>query len=156
MLLLGSPLFAFLSEKTQSIIDNKEYRIDSKMILKDVLRAFIQTFRNILWQLVYLIALFILTIIPVFGWLSPLFYLFIDGYYTGFSMLDYTNERNHLNRSASADLINNHRGLAIGNGLVFYIVHAIPVVGAIFAPGYAIVAATLSIHHAKENDVILT
>jgi CysZ protein len=80
--------------------------------------------------------------------------MFIDCFYMGFSMLDYSCERNKLSSSASIDLIGHHRGLAIGNGMVFYMFHAIPFLGWMLAPSYAVIAATLSMHKAKENKLI--
>jgi CysZ protein len=65
-------------------------------------------------------------------------------------MLDYTNERKHLSASESIDLINRHKGLAIGNGIVFYLIHILPVIGWVFAPGYAVVAATLSLQDQRQ------
>jgi CysZ protein len=64
-------------------------------------------------------------------------------------MLDYTNERKGLSSSRSIDFINVHKGLAIGNGMVFYLMHALPVIGWVFAPGYAVIAATLSLQPGK-------
>jgi CysZ protein len=69
----------------------------------------------------------------------------------GFSMLDYTNERKGLSSAESIHFINRHKGLAIGNGMVFYCMHLIPVVGWILAPGYAVIAATLSMQEKKLN-----
>jgi CysZ protein len=42
-----------------------------------------------------------------------------------------------------------HKGLAIGNGLVFYLMHGIIIVGWVLAPAYAVVAATISMHETK-------
>ena len=42
--------------------------------------------------------------------------------------------------------IGNHKGLAIGNGLVFYLIHLLPIVGWVLAPAYAVIAATMSMH----------
>jgi CysZ protein len=153
MLMLNAPIFAYLSEKTQSILDGSNFKLHPAQLIKDVQRSIIQSMRNIAWQLIYLVALFILAAVPFAGWITPMIFVFIDCYYTGFSMIDYTNERDALSRSASIDLINHHRGLAIGNGMSFYLFHAVPL-GVLFAPGYAVVAATISIHQAKENDVI--
>ena len=49
----------------------------------------------------------------------------------------------------SIDFITGHKGLAIGNGMVFFMMHAVLVVGWILAPGYAVVAATLSLQESK-------
>ena len=70
-------------------------------------------------------------------------------------MLDYGFERNNISQSASTELITHHRGLAIGNGMIFYLLHIIPIAGWIFAPGYAIIAATLSIHRAEKEKIIV-
>jgi CysZ protein len=48
--------------------------------------------------------------------------------------------------SESIYYINNHKGLAIGNGIVFYLMHWLPVIGWILAPAYAVIAATLSVY----------
>jgi CysZ protein len=72
----------------------------------------------------------------------------------GFSMLDYSSERNQLSENASIQLIGHHKGLAIGNGMIFYMFHAIPLLGWLLAPGYAVVAATISMHKAKEQQLL--
>jgi CysZ protein len=153
-LIIGSPVFAYLSEKTQSIIDGKTFPFSIKQLGIDIVRGIRVAIRNMAWQTVYMIALFIIALFPIVGWVTPLFLLFIDCYYTGFSMLDYYNERNQINAAKSVDIINHHRGLAIGNGMIFYILHAIPFIGWVFAPSYAVIAATLSMHKAKEINLI--
>ncbi|MGH2566369.1 MAG: EI24 domain-containing protein, partial [Ginsengibacter sp.] len=74
----------------------------------------------------------------------PVLAIFVECYYLGFSMLDYTTERKGLSSFESIDIIGNHKGLAIGNGMGFFIMHALPFVGWVLAPGYAVVAATIS------------
>ena len=54
-------------------------------------------------------------------------------------------KRNNKNASESIFFIGQHRGLALGNGLVFYIMHLLPFVGWVLAPAYSVIAATLSI-----------
>jgi CysZ protein len=107
-----------------------------------------------LWQTVYTISILILGLIPVLGWIAPLASLFIECFYFGFSMLDYTNERKGLSATESIDFIDRHKGLALGNGMIFYCIHILPIIGWIFAPGYAVVAATLSMQEKKKNNLI--
>ena len=152
-LIVGSPVFAYLSEKTDAIILNKDYPFSLKRFLSDVIRGIRIALRNTLWQTVYTVFILFLALIPILGWLTPLLALFIECYYFGFSMLDYTNERKQLSASESIDMINRHKGLAIGNGMVFYLMHTLPLVGWVFAPGYAVVAATLSLQK-EENKVV--
>jgi CysZ protein len=77
--------------------------------------------------------------------------LFVECYYYGFSMLDYSCERHNLSPSQSIEYISKHKGLAIGNGMVFFLMHLVPVIGWVLAPAYAVVAATISIYHQKSE-----
>jgi CysZ protein len=150
-LIVGSPVFAYLSEKTSSIIEGRDFPFSFKQLMKDAWRGSKLAVRNTLWQTVYMILLFFLAFIPLVGWATPMIALFIECYYYGFSMMDYSCERNKLSSSASIDFIGRHRGLAIGNGLIFYLMHGLLIVGWILAPAYAVVAATLSLHRIKNN-----
>ncbi len=151
-LIIGSPIFAYLSEKTETLIKGENFPFNSAQFLKDIIRGIRIAFRNTLWQTVYTISIFILSLIPVIGWATPVLALFIECYYFGFSMLDYSSERNNLSVAESIYFIGHHKGLAIGNGMVFYLMHGIPVIGWIFAPSYAVVAATLSFHDFKISN----
>jgi CysZ protein len=153
-LIIGSPVFAYLSEKTESIIENRDFPFKLSQLLKDIVRAVKIALRNMLWQSVYLLSILILSFIPVAGWITPLLSTFLDCYYVGFSMLDYTNERKKISASESIELISHHKGLAIGNGMVFYIMHLLPFIGWLLAPSYAVIAATISLHQAKNKNVI--
>ncbi len=153
-LIIGSPLFAYLSEKTESIIEGKEFPLSFKQLMKDILRGIRLALRNMLWQTVYTISILVLSFIPVIGWVTPLLALLIECYYLGFSMLDYSCERNKLSTTQSIGLIGRHKGLAIGNGIVFYLMHLIPVLGWLFAPSYAVIAATISLYKAKTEGLI--
>ena len=150
-LIVGSPLFAYLSEKTEAIIEGKEFPFSFKQLMHDIARGIKIALRNTLWQTVYTISILILSLIPVIGWFTPFFALLIECYYFGFSMLDYSCERNKLSTSQSIAFIGRHKGLAIGNGIVFYLMHLIIFVGWILAPSYAVVAATLSLLKTKEQ-----
>lgn len=151
-LIIGSPVFAYISERTEAIIEGKEYPFNMKQFGKDVIRGIAIAIRNTLWQTVYLVSIFILSFIPLIGWATPVLALFVECYYFGFSMLDYSSERKKLSVAQSIDFIGNHKGLAIGNGMVFYLMHGLPVIGWIFAPTYAVVAATLSLHQSSKDN----
>ena len=148
-LIIGSPVFAYLSEKTESILRGTDYPFVFKQFLNDVTRGISIALRNTLWQTVYTISIVLLALIPVIGWATPVLAMFVECYYFGFSMLDYNSERNKLSVPQSIDFISHHKGLAIGNGMVFYVMHGLPFVGWVLAPSYAVIAATLSLHNPK-------
>ncbi len=146
-LIVGSPVFAYLSEKTDAIIQNKEHPFNLKEFMQDIGRGIAIALRNAMLQSVYMVSIVLLSLIPVVGWLTPLLALLVECYYYGFSMLDYSCERKKLTASESIYFIGHHKGLAIGNGILFYGMHLLPVVGWVLAPAYAVVAATLSLHN---------
>ncbi len=145
VLIIGSPVFAYLSEKTESIIEGKEYSFNWPELRKDVYRGSRLALRNAGWQTFYSFLLLLLSLFPLIGWITPVIALFVECYYYGFAMLDYSFARNKFTASQSAAFIGKHKGLAIGNGLLFYLLHIV----IIFAPAYAIIASTLSVHKVK-------
>jgi CysZ protein len=147
ILIIGSPVFAYLSEKTEAIIEEKEHHFNWPDLKKDCIRNIKMSLRNCGWQSVYLMALILLSLIPVIGWITPVIALMMECYYFGFSMLDYSFARVKFTPSQSIAFTGRHKGLAIGNGMLFYIMHIVIVL----APAYAIIAATLSVHKVKNS-----
>lgn len=145
ILIIGAPVFAYLSEKTESIIEGKEYSFNWEEVKKDVIRGSKLALRNAAWQTFYSFLLLLLALFPLVGWITPVIAIFVECYYFGFSMLDYSFARNNYSLSQSIALTGKHKGFAIGNGLLFYLLHIVVV----FAPAYAIIAATLSVYKVK-------
>lgn len=150
-LIIGSPVFAYLSEKTSSIIEGRDFPFSFSQLFKDALRGTKLALRNSVWQTLYAVSLIFLSLVPLAGWITPLVALFVECYYYGFSMMDYSCERNKMSSSSSIDFIGRHKGLAIGNGLIFYLMHGVIFIGWVLAPAYAVVAATLSLHRIKNQ-----
>lgn len=144
-LIIGAPLFSYLSRKTENILLGREGSEATGS--KESARGIKIAIRNCGWQTVYLVALLILSLIPVVGWVTPLIVLFMECYYFGFSMVDYGLARQGFGTSQSTEFIGRHKGLAMGNGILFYLMHlVIPL-----APAYAIVAGTLTAHKVRGN-----
>lgn len=147
ILIIGSPVFAYLSEKTEAIIEEKEHSFNWSELRRDCARSIKLILRNCGWQSFYLIALILLSLIPVIGWITPVMALLMECYYFGFSMLDYSFARINFTPAQSIAFTGRHRGLATGNGLLFYLMHVL----IFLAPAYAIIAATLSVHKVKNS-----
>jgi CysZ protein len=147
-LILGSPLFAYLSQQTEALITGREFKFQlNRELWADLRRANRLALRNSFWQSVYIICILILSFIPLIGWITPVIAIFVECYYYGFSMCDYSCQRHNLSPTATVGYISQHKGLAIGNGMVFYGMHFVPIVGWILAPAYAVIAATISLYH---------
>ena len=151
-LIIGSPIFAYLSEKTEAIIDGKEYPFSFIQLLKDIVRGISIATRNAGWQTVYMFSILIIAFIPLVGLATPLITILIECYYYGFSMLDYSMERHKKTPAESIYFVTHHKGLAVGNGLVFYLMHLLPIIGWLLAPAYAVIAATLSLYPLKDDN----
>ncbi len=148
VLVLGAPLFAYLSEKTESSLENKSEPVKFETIKKDSIRSIRLAMRNCGWQTVYFIALIFLSLVPVAGWIVPLICLLMECYYFGFSMVDFSLARNGFTEGQSIIFIGRHKGFAIGNGMVFFFMHIL----VFLAPAYAVIASTLTIHHVKTTQ----
>jgi len=150
-LIIGSPIFAYLSEKTEAIIAKREFPFSLKQLLTDIIRGIRIALRNSIWQTVYMFSILLIAFIPIVGLATPLITILVECYYYGFSMLDYSMERNKKTTSESIFFISHHKGLAIGNGIIFYLMHLVPIIGWLLAPAYSVIAATLSLHNTKQE-----
>ena len=89
-LIIGSPVFAYLSRKTESIIEEQGIISSVGQKIKNEMgRGIYVAVRNCGWQTFILLGLILLSLIPVIGWITPLIVLVVEFYYYGFSMLDY-------------------------------------------------------------------
>jgi CysZ protein len=146
-----SPVFAFLSEKTEEILTGNEYPFNGDQMMRDVVRGVLLAFRNLFIELGYMIGLFFLGLfIPFIGGLIGAIFLFIiSAYFYGFSFIDYTNERRRLTLKQSVQFIRANKGLAIANGFVFSLFLLIPWCGVTlsgFVAIISVVAATVATH----------
>ena len=139
-----APVMAYLSERVETIITGKKYAFNLQQFISDVIRGIALAIRNLLIEFIILFLLFILSNVPIIGWVSPILMLIVECYFFGFAVLDYSNERKRLNIRESTSLIYKHKGLAIGNGMAFYLSMLIPVIGLMIGPSYGVVAATIA------------
>ncbi len=144
VLIIMAPVLAILSEKTDEIISGNKYPFNLRQFFNDVMRGIKIASRNLFIELSLILLLFFITFIPLVGFLSaPLIFL-IECYFYGFSMMDYSNERKRLTIRESTTFINRHKGIAVANGAVFYMLMLVPVVGLMIAPAYGVVAAAIA------------
>jgi CysZ protein len=70
-LIIGSPVFAYLSEKTESIIEGKAFEFQKARFYNDIKRGIRLALRNCFWQTVYTVSILVLSFIPLAGWITP-------------------------------------------------------------------------------------
>ena len=150
-LILFAPFFAYLHLRIDAIKNETSFVFNSKVYRKLIARALLLNVTNLLWQTVYLIPIVIICTLPVIGWFTPIFTILTECYFLGAAMLDYSLASELKNKVAAAAYVNNHKGLPIGNGLVFYLLHFIPIIGWMTAPFYSLIAAQLNTQEVKDN-----
>lgn len=153
VLMIMSPLLAVLSEKTDELITDKKYKLSFVQLLKDIKRGWTIVLRNMLIEFGFIIIFFFLGFIPLVGLICPIITFIISMYFFGFSMIDYTNERYRLAISQSVKFVQNNKGFAIANGLIFYLILMIPLLGLLIAPSYAVIAATIGVQQVKQKEM---
>jgi CysZ protein len=139
-----SPLLALLSERVENILTAKNYPFRFNHFISDVLRGILLALRNLFLEVLLFIVVSILSFIPVVNLICPFLSFYISGYFYGFSMLDYSNERKRFTIKRSIHFIRMQRGVAFGNGAVFYLMLMIPFVGWLIAPAYSVTAAAIA------------
>ncbi|MEX2380473.1 MAG: EI24 domain-containing protein [Vicingaceae bacterium] len=153
ILILMSPILAYLSEKTEKIILGTDVPFSWIQLIKDMWRGILLAIRNFLIEVGAMILLFFLSFVPLIGLIStPLLFL-ISSYFYGFSFLDYTCERRRLKVKDSIHFVRKNRGLAIANGALFAFALLIPIIGVSLSGFLAIistVAATLAVLRKEE------
>ncbi len=159
ILMLLSPILSHISEKTEKIISQKKYNLNLNIWVKQISRSISLSLRNMFFQLLFVTGIIFISFIPIIGWIISPFSLvlivLINAYFFGFSFLDFSFERKELTIRQSILIVRKNKGLAIGYGLIFYLISLIPFIGHLLAPFFAIfitVAATMSVEKMKLHD----
>lgn len=149
VIILMSPLMAYLSEKTEKILTGREHHAGLAQMINDILRGITIALRNLVIEILFLLLMFVVSMIPVIGWLGPIVLFFISAYFYGFSFIDYNNERQKLSIRESVLVVRKYKWIAISNGSVFSITLLIPFCGAfvsLFMAIISVVAAAMAMH----------
>jgi len=150
ILVVLSPFLALLSEKVDALYTGRDFPFSWKQLFIDAWVGVKTSIRNLIIEMGLIIPCLLLGIfIPFLGVITPFVILFIESYFFGYSMMDYTNERKRMSFLERKRYISENKPLAFGTGLVFYLILLIPLIGIIFAPLYGIVAGTLTV---LQND----
>jgi len=158
IIIIMSPLFSIISEKTEKLITDGEidYPFELKQFIKDIIRGVGIALRNVIFELGILVLVFIFGLIFSFlSWLGAIFMFFISAYFFGFSYMDYTNERDQLNIKKSVTFMRKYKWVAIINGSLFALVLFIPYIGvalSAFIAVISVIAGTVSMLEIKKFE----
>ncbi len=140
ILVVNSPFMSQLSEKIEERLSGRKApNFDLSRFFKEFKRAIRVTIRSFTREMWY--SLVALVLGKIIG-LAILTVFVVQAYFAGAGNLDYVLER-HLSVEDSNRFVKQHKGLAIGNGMVYIALLLIPGVGLIFGPSLSTIAATV-------------
>ncbi|MEZ4792258.1 MAG: EI24 domain-containing protein [Gelidibacter sp.] len=154
---LSAPFMGPVSEKIEAHIlgvNNHEHRKTS--FSEQLWRGIRINMRNLGMEILLTIPILIIGFVPILGFVSTILLILTQGYYAGFGNMDYTLER-HFKYDESIKFVKKHRGLAIGNGVVFILFLLIPIVGFILVLPLSVCAASAeTVKLLQEEDQLKT
>ena len=153
LLIILAPEFAYIISVIQSKATDSGKPFKIQRFISDIWRSMRLAIRNFIIEIIMTVLIIAFGIIVM--WLIPiipiLLFLF-EGYFFGYSLADYRNEYMNLNTQESKSLINDHKGLVIGHGIVFNVFLLIPVLGVLFGPTLSLIAMGLSMNEIENED----
>jgi len=139
---LSAPFMSPVSEKIEQHLLGKQHTHRETSFSAQLWWGIRINMRNLGMELLLTIPILLLNFIPLIGNILSVVLLFLtQAYYAGFGNMDYTLER-HFDYAKSIQFVRNHKGQAIGNGIVFMLFLFIPLVGVILVLPLSVSAAT--------------
>ncbi|REE08392.1 uncharacterized protein involved in cysteine biosynthesis [Winogradskyella pacifica] len=153
---LSAPFMSPVSEKIEAHLTGIEQHNHRNTSFKDQLwRGIRINIRNLAKELLVTIPILLLNFIPLIGNIASSVLLFlVQSYYAGFGNMDYTLER-HFKYRESINFVGRHKGVAIGNGIVFMLFLLIPVVGVILVLPLSVTASSVNTVKLLEQEKAL-
>ena len=143
LLVIISPILGYVSERVETHLTGKKFDFTFKDNLRFLIRGIDIGLKSFFKQMVGTCVVMLLGFIFPINLSIPLLIFIIQGYFTGFSFMDYTLERYNLSPKESLDFLKKQRIYAALCGGIFTLLFFIPVVGIFIAPLITCVATTM-------------
>ena len=145
VLICTAPLMSRLSAELE--MHHSGIPTASDGFVSDLIRGIRISVRNIFRELGLSLIILVISFFPMIGIISSPMIFLIQGFYAGFGNFDYWAER-HLTYRGTVDYMRDHKIMLTSHGMIFVLLLAIPIVGAIIGPPLATAASTM---HALEK-----
>ncbi|WP_370477496.1 EI24 domain-containing protein [Tamlana flava] len=140
---LSAPFMSPVSEKIEAhFTGNTSHTHRNTSFAQQLWRGIKVNVRNLLMELLLTIPILLLKFIPIVNIFSTILLFLVQAYYAGFGNMDYALER-HFQYKESVQFVRKHRGLAIGNGIVFILCLLVPIIGVIMVLPLSVTAASI-------------
>tara|TARA_R110000796_G_scaffold34111_5_gene88250 strand:- start:1700 stop:2185 length:486 start_codon:yes stop_codon:yes gene_type:complete len=148
----SAPFMSPVSEKIEAHLTGVERHNHRKTSFQEQLwRGIRINIRNLGKELLFTIPLLLFKFIPIVNIFSTALLFLLQAYYAGFGNMDYTLER-HFKYKESINFVGKHKGIAIGNGIVFMLFLLIPVVGVILVLPMSVTASSINTVNLLEQE----
>jgi CysZ protein len=135
VLILLSPLFAYLSERTEEILTGKTYPFEFKQLVKDSIRGAGIATRNLLIETVFMAICSIISFFfPVVSPFTLTFLFLVNSYFMAFNFFDYVAERKRMNIQESIRYMRANFSTLMGFGVAYNLVSFVPLLDWVLAP----------------------
>ena len=152
----SAPFMSPVSEKIEAHLTGIERHNHRKTSFQEQLwRGIRINVRNLGKELLFTLPLLLLKFIPVVNIFSTVLLFLLQAYYAGFGNMDYTLER-HFKYRDSINFVGKHKGIAIGNGIVFMLFLLIPVIGVILVLPLSVTASTIKTVELLEAEGLIS
>lgn len=142
LLVILSPILGYISERVETHLTGKEFNFTFKDNIGFIFRGVDIGIKSFFKQMIGTAVVMLLGFIFPINLSIPLLIFIIQGYFTGFSFMDYTLERYNLSPKESLEFLKKQRVYAALCGGIFTILFFIPIVGIFIAPLVTCVATT--------------
>ncbi|HMP31330.1 MAG TPA: EI24 domain-containing protein [Saprospiraceae bacterium] len=139
IIIILSPVMSLISAKIEKVYTGQAAARFT--LIRELIRGLQFNIRNLFKELVFIILFFLLSFVPVIGFIAPFLLFFTQAYFAGLGVMDYFMERHYtINESLAVGRKNKFYLTGIGSGFMLTIL--IPVLGIMFAPILGTIAAT--------------
>lgn len=142
LLVIISPILGYVSERVETHLTGKKFNFSFSDNVHFLLRGIDIGLKSFFKQMVGTCAVMLLGLIFPINLSIPLLIFIIQGYFTGFSFMDYTLERYNLSPKESLEFLKKQRVYAALCGGIFTLLFFIPIIGLFIAPLITCVATT--------------
>lgn len=142
VLIVLSPLLAFVSERTEALLTGRTYPFSVRQFMHDAWRGARIALRNVVLEVLVTCAIWLVVwSVPVLAPGGFVLLFLVSAYFSGYSMFDYVHERRRLGVRETDRAIHARAGLVIGNGACFVLLLRVPLLGLCAAPALAAIGA---------------
>ncbi len=159
ILVVLSPLLSHVTNRVWVELGHPEPHDSIASTIGSIFRGIVVAIKYLCCQIVGLLLVFIISFIPVIGFVAPLLYLIVNAFFYGASFADYALERSGRSAGDAFEFSFKNKTILVGLGLPFAIAMLIPLIGsylALFiAPASAAAGAAVVNNEAVQTKIHL-